>query len=167
MNTKIDYEYIREHNIPGWQREWYMLLDGRWIVEGYNLVEDANAKIFRLGFTVAEVEDTIRHEGYTVRQLEWFASQPTRFTLAGGVYTEVAGWAAAKVTEDAAKAVADSAFEQRVLGIVAAKEAAGLKAYTMAQATTYINNKMATGTTVPLLNAAVKEILLKMVPYVL
>lgn len=167
MNTKYDYEYLRDNNVTGWQDVWRQLLEGRFIVEMYQLKEDQNSKLFRLGFTVAEVESAVGHSGYTQRELEWYQSQPDRYALVDGLYVEDAGWLDSKIAADEALAAAEAAFEQRVLEIVAAQDATGLKQYTITQATTYINNKMATGTTVAALNAAVKEILLKMVPYVL
>ena len=167
MNTRFDYEHIRDNNLPGWQEEWYRLLDGRWVVTDNELVEDANAKIFRIGMTVAEVSAAINHEGYTARQVEWYQSQSDRYELVAGEYVQVAGWAAAKVAADAAEAAEKAAFEQRVLDIIAAKEASGLKQYTVAQATKYINDKLNAASTVAQTKEAVREILLKMVPYLL
>lgn len=167
MNTKYDYEYIRENDVSGWEDQWRQLLDGRFIVEAYQLKEDQNSKLIRLGFTVKEVEDAIGHTGYTAREIDWYQSQPDRYTIVDGKFVETSGWLDAKLAADVALAEAEAAFEQRVLEIIAAQDSAGLKQYTLTQAKTYITNKMATGTTVATLNAAVKEILLKMVPYVL
>jgi hypothetical protein len=93
LNTKHDYEYIRDNNQDDWQRHWLNLLDGRWIVRDNELVEDPNAKIFRIGFTVTEVELAVGHSGYTSRQLDWYASQPDRFHLIDEMYVQVDGWA--------------------------------------------------------------------------
>lgn len=95
MNTRFDYEYIREHNQAGWQDEWKLLLEGRFFVENNELIEDVNAPIFRLGFTVAEVEDAVGFTGLTDREIEWYTSQPDRYTLVKGKYVEVEGWKAA------------------------------------------------------------------------
>ena len=92
MNTRFDYEYIREQNDPAWKTLWYNLLDGRFVVENNTLVEDPNAPLFRYGFTVDEVALAISHTGYTRRELEWYQSQPDRYTAVDGVYAEVAGW---------------------------------------------------------------------------
>jgi len=166
-NTRFDYEYIRDTDSSGWREEWLNLLDGRWIVLDNELVEDASAKIFKLGFSVDEVAGEIGHSGYTPRQIEWFQSQPDRYTLVGDAYVQVAGWAEAKALADAAEAAEKEAFEQRVLEIVAAREEAGLKQYTVAQAQTYINNKLNAASTVAQTKEALREILLKMVPYLL
>ena len=167
MNTRFDYDHIRATNAPGWEDQWRRLLEGRFIVEACQLKEGQNSKLTRLGFTVKEVEDAIGHTGYTQREIDWYQSQPDRYTLVDDKFVETPGWLDAKLAADAALAEAEAAFEQRVLEIVAAQDSAGLKQYTLAQAKTYIDNKMATGTTVATLNAAVKEILLKMLPYVL
>ena len=92
MNTRFDYEYIREHNQAGWQDEWRLLLEGRFCIENNELVEDVNAPIFRLGFTVAEVVKAIAFNGYTNRELDWYTSQPDRYKLTRGKYVEVEGW---------------------------------------------------------------------------
>ena len=167
MNTRFDYEYIRNKDVVGWRMHWLGLLSGRWIVVNDELVEDQNAKIFCFGFTVAEVAAAIGLAGYTARELEWYQSQPDRYTLVGDAYVQVAGWAEAKVLADAQKAAEEAAFEARVLEIVEAREAAGLKQYTVTQAQAYINNKLNAATTVAQMKEAVRDILLKMVPYVL
>lgn len=95
MNTRFDYEYIRDTNQEGWQQEWLNLLEGRFCVQDNELVEDANAPIFRLGFTVAEVEESIAFRGLTKRETDWYTSQPDRYTLVKGKYVEVEGWKAA------------------------------------------------------------------------
>jgi len=83
LNTRADYEYVRD-NFPAeqWGPAWQSLLDTRfsWLPasgaepKGIELreveqdgqvvgqeawVEDKNAKIFRLGFTVAEVQKAL------------------------------------------------------------------------------------------------------------
>ena len=163
MNTRFDYEYIRNKDVVGWRVHWLGLLSGRWIVVNDELVEDQNAKIFRFGFTVAEVAAAIGHSGYTDCELAWYQGQPDRYQLVDGHYVQVAGWAAAKAIADAELA----ALEQRGLDINAAREDSGLRQYTVAQAQTYINNKLNAATTVATMKEAVRDILLKMVPYVL
>lgn len=93
LNTRFDYEYARQNNLPGWKDAWLGLLE-RWTVEDNDLVEDQNAPIFRLGFTVLEVTEAIQFAGYTPRQLEWYTSQPDRYELLDGQYVEVADYAA-------------------------------------------------------------------------
>jgi hypothetical protein len=88
LNTKFDYEYIKNQNLSGWQAQYQALLDTRlnWFktldlapedagitdathrvrtetdLDGVTikyqqeLQEDPNCKLFRLGFTQAEVE---------------------------------------------------------------------------------------------------------------
>jgi hypothetical protein len=92
MNTKFDYEYIKDNNQNGWQSQWHNLLEGRFVVNNNELVEDSNAHIFRLGFTVAEVADAIGFTGYTQRELEWYQGQPDRYALEKGLYVEDADW---------------------------------------------------------------------------
>ena len=105
MNTRFDYEYIREHNQAGWQDEWRLLLEGRFCVENNELVEDVNAPIFRLGFTVAEVTKAIGFKGYTNRELDWYTSQPDRYKLTRGKYVEVEGWKEAHEQEQRLEAL--------------------------------------------------------------
>ena len=93
MNTRFDYEYARQHHLPGWENAWLALLE-RWIIVDNELVEDQNAPIFRLGFTVAEVADAIQFSGYTPRQLEWYQGKPDRYELVDGRYVQVEGWVA-------------------------------------------------------------------------
>lgn len=92
MNTRFDYEYTRDTQQAGWQDEWKLLLEGRFCIENNELVEDVNAPIFRLGFTVAEVTKAIGFKGYTARETEWYTSQPDRYKLTRGKYVEVEGW---------------------------------------------------------------------------
>jgi len=83
LNTQYDYEYVREHYPESvWQPYWQRLLDSRFVwvcgaLEGEpvvddthkvidgeeqmqcELVEDQNAKIFRLGMTVEYVKSVL------------------------------------------------------------------------------------------------------------
>lgn len=91
LNTKFDYEYIRNQNLTGWQRHYQALLDtrvnwfktqdlaseeegitddthcvrtetdldGNTIKYQQELREDPNCKLFRLGFTQAEVQTAL------------------------------------------------------------------------------------------------------------
>jgi len=91
LNTKFDYEYIKNQNLSGWKQQYQALLDTRqnWFKTGdlspddagitdsthrvrteknldgvtikYQQVlqEDPNCKLFRLGFTQAEVESAL------------------------------------------------------------------------------------------------------------
>lgn len=92
--TRHDYQYMREHAVTGWQDMWLRLLAGRFFVSGDELVEDENAEIFRLGFSVDEVATAIGHSGYTAPEQQWYGSQPDRYTLDGDTYIEVTGWRA-------------------------------------------------------------------------
>jgi hypothetical protein len=92
MNTRFDYEYIRDNNILGWEKEWKNLLDGRWISRDLDLIEDLNAKIFRLGFTVSEVAATVGMSDYNEKPKCWYENQPDRFQSVGSSFVEVDGW---------------------------------------------------------------------------
>lgn len=94
-STKHDYEYVKTAKAPNWKEAWRLLLEGRFAVQEGELVEDPRAKIFQLGFTVAVVEKAISHKGYTVREAEWYSSQPDRFELVDGKWQEIAGAKAA------------------------------------------------------------------------
>ena len=93
LNTRDDYEYVRSNAIPGWVERWRLLLDGRFVVDGDNLVEDLNAPIYRLGFTVDEVSQAIGFDGLTSTEVNWRVSQPDRFLLTDGEWSEISGWA--------------------------------------------------------------------------
>lgn len=96
LSSRFDYEYARQHNLPGWKDAWLGLLE-RWTVEDNDLVEDKNASIFRLGFTVLEVVEAIQFAGYTPRQIEWYQGQPDRYKLVGGQYVEMADYPAKRL----------------------------------------------------------------------
>lgn len=76
MNTKFDYEYIRDNSLDGWREQWKNLLEGRFVQEGPRLVEDQNAKIFQLGFTVEEVAAAINFTGKTDREIQFELDHP-------------------------------------------------------------------------------------------
>jgi hypothetical protein len=98
--TRFDYEYIRDNNATGWQEKWGALLSGRFVVQGNVLIEDSNAEIFRLGFSVAEVEAAVSHSGYTERELQWYTSQPDRYELIDGQYVEAADYPAKRLAAE-------------------------------------------------------------------
>ena len=108
MNTRFDYEYIRDTQQAGWQDEWRLLLEGRFIISGDDLIEDSNAPIFNLGFTVEEVSEAIGFSGPTNREIEFKISQPDRFDVDGN---EIVGWlearTQAKITELKAQKMLD------------------------------------------------------------
>jgi hypothetical protein len=104
MNTRFDYEYARQHHLPGWENAWLALLE-RWTVIDNELVEDQNAPIFRLGFTVDEVAGAVGFSGYTPRQLEWYQGQPDRYELVDGMFSQVAGWAERYAKDQLAEAM--------------------------------------------------------------
>lgn len=99
-NTRHDYEYIRDHNIAGWQDQWRQLLEGRFSVIDGDLSEDANAPLFRLGFTVADIEAEIGITGYTIREAEWFDAHPSRYQFIDGVWSEIDGWRSAEAAQE-------------------------------------------------------------------
>jgi len=105
-NTRADYDYIREQNMPGWQRQWMGMLDGRFVVDSDDLIEDDNAPIFTLGFSVAEVAGAIGFAGLTDREIEWRQSQPDRYRWEGGDWVEIPGWRQARDGVALTKAVA-------------------------------------------------------------
>lgn len=94
--NRFDYEFIRDNNETGWQIQWRNLLEGRFIVQDNELIEDPNAQIFNIGFTVDEVSNAIAFSGYTNRESEWFESQPDRYVKADGIWSEIDGWLAAR-----------------------------------------------------------------------
>lgn len=100
LSTKADYEYIRSESIPGWQQEWRQLLEGRFVND---CVEDQNAPIFRLGFTVEEISEAIGFSGLTDREIEWRESQPDRWRLINGDWQEIDGWAEAREAKSRAQ----------------------------------------------------------------
>jgi len=103
LNTRTDYELVKSGNMAGWKEAWSNLLEGRFVQHGDELVEDATAPIFRLGFSVAEVEEALGFDGATHREIEWRSSQPDRWTCASGNWEEIKGWpearAKARLTE--------------------------------------------------------------------
>lgn len=111
MNTKHDYEYIRATAASGWRDAWRHLLEGRFCTCGDELLEDPNAPIHRLGFTVAEVEAAIGFAGLTDREVEWRRSQPDRYRLEGEEWVEVEGWRQARDRAALAEAVAAKVVE--------------------------------------------------------
>ncbi len=110
-NTRADYDFIRAEKIDGWDARWRQLLEGRFVINGDKLAEDAQAPIFTLGFTVAEVETAIGFTGITDREVEWRESQPDRWQLVGGEWVEIEGWAAARAAAQMAAAVATKITE--------------------------------------------------------
>lgn len=106
--TRADYEYIRLENTDGWKDKWKLLLEGRFIISGDDLIEDSNAPIFNLGFTVEEVSEAIGFSGPTNREIEFKISQPDRFDVDGN---EIVGWlearTQAKITELKAQKMLD------------------------------------------------------------
>lgn len=115
-NTRHDYEYIRDNNVDGWQNQWRQLLEGRFAVINGDLVEDSNAPLFRIGFTVAEVEKEIGITGHTIREIEWFEAHPGRYQLTDGAWSEIEGWRSAEAAQaklDALNAALDE-VDQRV-----------------------------------------------------
>lgn len=104
-NTKADYDFIRAENIDGWAVSWRQLLEGRFVIDGDALVDDPQAPIFKLGFTVAEVETAIGFAGITDRELAWRESQPDRWQLVGEEWHEIDGWAETRAAAALAEAI--------------------------------------------------------------
>lgn len=115
-STKADYEFIKDQAIEGWQTKWRDLLEGRFVTDGDDLVDDLNAPIFRLGFSVEEVSSAIEFSGLTNREVEWRESQPDRWKLEDGEWIEIEGWlearTAIKLLESKAKKIAEIQTEK-------------------------------------------------------
>jgi len=109
--NKFDYEYLRTNNIEGWQQEWKQLLEGRFIVQDNKLVEDSNSPIFRLGFTVGEVEAAINFSGLSDREIEWRQSHPDRYQWVDEEWIEVIGWEQARENEAMSQAVIEKMLD--------------------------------------------------------
>lgn len=105
-STKSDYIFVKNENIDGWETLWAQLLEGRFVIDGDDLVEDLNAPIFRLGFTVDEVVLAIGFVGLTAREIEWRESQPDRWQLVDGKWSEIEGWLDARRSAKMADTVA-------------------------------------------------------------
>lgn len=92
METRHDYEYIRDNRLAGWEDCWLQLLEGRWIVTPHRIFEDPEAKIYRLGFTVAEVEDAIGHTGLTQTESDFLADHRDWYAEIEGRLVENSGY---------------------------------------------------------------------------
>ena len=92
METRYDYEYIRDNRLAGWEDCWLQLLEGRWIVTPHRLFEDPEAKIYRLGFTVPEVKDAIGHTGLTQTESDFLADHSDWYTEIDGRLVENSGY---------------------------------------------------------------------------
>ncbi len=92
METRHDYEYIRDNCLAGWEDCWLQLLEGRWIVTPHRIFEDPEAKIYRLGFTVTEVEDAIGHTGLTRIESDFLADHRDWYTEIEGRLVENPGY---------------------------------------------------------------------------
>jgi uncharacterized protein (DUF2267 family) len=77
------------------------------------------------------------------------------------------GWEQEEQEAEDAQNAALAAIRARLDAIEAARAGAGLKDITVQQAQTWISNQLDSATTVAAVKAAVKDILLKMVPYIL
>jgi len=97
----------------------------------------------------------------------WFNVHPHRYMWNGSELVEWPGWEVEEAEQEAAQNVAILALKARVDAIAAAMDQEGLKAYTVPQAQKWINDKLDAATTVAAVKQAVREILLKMVPYIL
>ena len=92
METRHDYEYIRDNRLDGWKDCWLQLLEGRWIVTPHRIFEDPEAKIYRLGFTVTEVEDAIGHTGLTRIESDFLADHRDWYAEIEGRLVENPGY---------------------------------------------------------------------------
>lgn len=92
METRHDYEYIRDNLLAGWEVTWLQLLEGRWIVTPHRIFEDPEAKIYRLGFTVAEVKDAIGHTGLTQTESDFLADHRDWYAEIEGRLVEDSGY---------------------------------------------------------------------------
>ena len=92
METRHDYEYIRDNRLAGWEDCWLQLLEGRWIVTPHRIFEDPEAKIYRLGFTVPEVKDAIGHTGLTQTESDFLADHQDWYAEIDGHLVENPGY---------------------------------------------------------------------------
>ena len=92
METRHDYEYIRDTRLAGWEDCWLQLLEGRWIVTPHRIFEDPEAKIYRLGFTVTEVEEAIGHTGLTQTESDFLADHRDWYAEVEGRLVENSGY---------------------------------------------------------------------------
>ena len=92
METRHDYEYIRDNRLAGWEDCWLQLLEGRWVVTPHRIFEDPEAKIYRLGFTVTEVEDAIGHTGLTQTESDFLADHRDWYAEIEGRLVENSGY---------------------------------------------------------------------------
>lgn len=92
METRYDYEYIRDNRLAGWEDCWLQLLEGRWIVTPHRIFEDPEAKIYRLGFTVTEVEEAIGHTGLTQTESDFLADHRDWYAEIEGRLVENSGY---------------------------------------------------------------------------
>ena len=92
METRYDYEYIRDTRLAGWEDCWLQLLEGRWIVTPHRIFEDPEAKIYRLGFTVTEVEEAIGHTGLTQTESDFLADHRDWYAEIEGRLVENSGY---------------------------------------------------------------------------
>ena len=110
-NTKADYTFIKANNVTGWQDKWRDMLEGRFLTIGDELVEDTNATIFRLGFSVDEVESAINFNGLTDREVAWRESQPDRYQLVNGEWSEIDGYLAVRIASRLSTAKANKILD--------------------------------------------------------
>lgn len=91
LNTRYDYEFVKDNNISGWQAEWLRLIEGRFICNK-RITEDANAEIYRLGFTVAEVQAALGITGPTQIEINFQKYCPDWYDFIDGKLTEKEGY---------------------------------------------------------------------------
>lgn len=103
INTKFDYDYLKDNSSEEFKQEAVKLLEGRFAVINGELGEDANAPLFRLGLTVEQVQNDSGISGLTAREIEWMESQPDRYQLVDGEWAEIEGWEDARALAEAAK----------------------------------------------------------------
>lgn len=94
-----------------WEDSWRLLLEGRFVVEGDDLVESPQAQIFLLGYTVAEVSEAIGFTGLTNRETEWRESQTDRWQLVDGSWSEIDGWREDRTAKELAAAIESKSAE--------------------------------------------------------
>lgn len=98
----------------------------------------------------------------------WVNVYPERYKVVNGELVERPEWAQEEADREAAQTAAIAALQARIVEIEAAQATAGLKQYTVPQATQWITNKLTDApNTIVGVKQAVGEILIKMLPYIL
>lgn len=97
----------------------------------------------------------------------WFDVYPERYQYIANQFTERHQWAAEVAAREAIQDAELAELQARLDEIETAQNSTGLRNITVSQAQAWINGKMHSSTTVADVKEAIREILLKIVPYIL